>query len=322
MNMINIQFSDKSYRPKTAQLSKFGGKWHNDGNGFWWVSMPAFHLENFSKWYEKEHDGEWEIIEEVPTKPSKPTPKPSKPSHDGGKDLSDLIGAISFEFNRIGLNIPERKKLTQDRYGKTSGELEEMELIDYLSHLKTFPDGGELMPLRKEKPTINPDYKAYQYRYAEKGIIYLVKQWLWEQRSRSEGEMKVVIPQNDDGSVNETLFTDMAIQYLENPSELPEYIQKIIKIHIHDESGRSFIELWAAEKLIRQITELMNELAETRSVDRKEIDREMIAWAESMKLPRRQQMTTEQLRTTIVYLTELLNPVIDENPFAYGDDES
>ena len=122
MNMINIQFSDKSYRPKAAQLRKFGGRWHNNGNGFWWISMPSSNLEEFSEWYEKEHNGKWEIVEEVPTKP-KPDLKPAKPSYDGGKDLSDLIGAISFEFNRIGLNIPERKKLTQDRYGKTSGEL-------------------------------------------------------------------------------------------------------------------------------------------------------------------------------------------------------
>jgi hypothetical protein len=316
---INIQFKDGYLRPKTAELGRFGAKWHNDGNGTWWVSLPESRVQDLTEWYGNLTGVGFDRLENVPQKPSKLPVKPAKPPYDGGRDLSDLINAIASEFKRIGLSVDDRKALTQNRYGKTSREMSEAELTDYLSHLKTFPDGGETIPLHKEKPKTNQGVKVYQYRYAEKGIIYLVKQFLWETHSGISEGLKTEIPKNEDGSVDEARFTDIAIRYLENPDELPQHIKTILEIHSDGKTGRSFIQLWAAEKLIRKTTELMDELAEVRGVDRKEIDREMISWAESMQFPRRQQMSNEQLRATIVYLTDLLNPV-DDDPFNYGDE--
>jgi hypothetical protein len=222
MGLVKIKFREFQLRPKTQQLKQFGGCWHSSGED-WWITINEASLEAFEKWYE----GRFDVLGYLPAKPATKKTTPNRAENiitgiTGITDLSDLIAAISWEFGRIGLEIPARKELTINRYGHSSQFLTEAEMRDYLSHLKTFPDDKSepsVSPCQGETPHAEGSSKRH---LSQKGLLNQIKQYLWEKGPKD------AIPTHKDGSVDEVGFTAMAAKLLKTPQQLPEYIRTVL----------------------------------------------------------------------------------------------
>lgn len=314
--MPKVKFSKEegSFWPKGIDLKPFEGKWYKGIDGkLEGVEIPDKHWDSFCEWYAQKSEVDFEVIGGKAPKKSVNLKVVQKST--GTVDLSDLISDCTIEIKRIGLSRDDAKKLTLSRYEKTSNFMSQADLEDYLAHLKTFPTAiAEILPEKKQSAMsrqTRKDFKTWQHKYTEEGIILLVKGYLW-------GLPDTAIPANEDGSVNEPKFAELAIQQLENSESLPDWIQAVLEnLKVAGETIR-YREYFRVQKLLKSQNELIIEIAEREGKTKQQIGREMAEWAEKAGLPNhREKMSIPELESVSVYLTEVLNPTA----FEYGDPE-
>ena len=313
MPKIKLGNGTGCFYPKGGDLKPFNGKWFtNPDNTLGGIEIPSEHWESFCDWYEEKSEVWFELIEgEEPKKPAKPKVEPKSESI---ADLSDLISACIVEIKRAGISRDDAKKLTLQRYGKISKFMNEGELSDYLTHLKSLPTAicGYVAPGKKEalNRQTRKDFKVWQHRYTEEGLILLVKGYLW-------GKEDVALPANEDGTVNEPKFAELAIQCLEDNKSLPGYIQSVLENLKVAGQTVSYREYFKAQKMLKKQNELIGEIAQKEGKTKQQIGREMAQWAEKAGLPNhREKMSVQELESVSVYLTQFLNP----STYDYGDD--